>query len=99
MHILIPQFFMEQFPHVTRHASATPSTAHRWVVALLPTQVQSLEIFLPFQVNLKRDVESSHSSQESHVSGHIADTPSAAHLSLVALLATQVQSRLILLFL
>ena len=69
--------------------SATPSLSHRLDVSLFTTQMQPLEIFLPFQVNLNLAVESSHVSQAPQVKEHIAATPSSSQRLDVSLFATQ----------
>lgn len=83
--------------HVTRQVCSIPSTAQRFIVSFLSTQLQSLVIFLPLYVNLNLEIASTHGEQLLQVDGHCSLTPSKPHLMFVDLFATQVQSRVIFL--
>ncbi len=53
----------------------TPSAAHRSLVLLVLTHLQSLETILPLQLNLNLFKPSSQLSHVLHVFGHMVDTP------------------------
>ena len=62
------------------------------MVCLFPTHLQSLAIFLPFQISENLAVPSVQVLQLPQVTGHMDDTSGSLHLLLVALLPTQKQS-------
>ena len=61
---------VEHAPQVLEHMADTPSSLHLCTVALFPTQVQSLEMYLSFQVSLNLTVES---SQDEEVVDEVGD--------------------------
>ena len=55
---------LEQEVHVAEHISDTPSTLHLFAVCLFATQIHPLLMFLPFQLSLNLNVESSQEEEE-----------------------------------